>query len=154
MEKKHFLTQDALEKRKVEVEELRTSGRREVAEKISRAKEVGGTDNNAEYDDAKREQSFLEGKIRKLESLIASVEVVNLPPSSPVVKLGSRVVVRDQDGKEERYTIVDGLESNPLNGKISADSPVGRSLLGKKAHAKVSIPVPAGTLTLHILAIE
>lgn len=154
MEKKHFLTREGIEKLHAELEELRTAGRREVAEKIRRAKEMGGTENNAEYDDAKNEQSFLEGKIQKLESQIANAEVIDAPHTTATVKLGSRVKVRDQDGKEDYYTIVDAAEANPLDGRISSDSPVGRSLLGRRVGARVSVPAPAGTLTLHILAVE
>lgn len=154
MEKKHFLTREGLEKLQAELEELRTVGRREVAEKIRHAKEMGGTENNAEYDDAKNEQSFLEGKIQKLESQIANAAVIDAPHTTATVKLGSRARVRDQDGKEESYIIVDGAEADPLDGKISSDSPVGRSLLGRRVGAKVSVPVPAGTLTLHILSVE
>ncbi|MEW6033495.1 MAG: transcription elongation factor GreA [Chloroflexota bacterium] len=154
MEKKHFLTREALDKLQMELEELRSAGRREVAEKIKRAKEMGGTENNAEYDYAKEEQALLEGKILKLESIINSAVVRSSPRSSATVKLGSQVAVRDQDGKEERYIIVDQVEASPLEGKISCDSPVGRALLGKKAGSRVSIPVPAGTLTLRVLRVE
>ena len=154
MEKKHFLTREGLEKLQAELEDLRTTGRREVADKIKRAKEMGGTDNNAEYDDAKNEQSFLEGKIQKLESMINNAVVIGSPHHTATVKLGSRVKVRDQDGREEYYTIVDGAEANTLDGRISNESPVGRSLLGKRVGSKVAVPVPAGTIKLHVLGVE
>ena len=154
MEKHHFLTREGLDKIQVELENLRSEGRQEVAEKIKRAKEMGGTENNAEYDDAKNEQAFLEGKILKLESLLNSTSVLDEANLSTTVHLGSTVVVRDQDGREERYSIVDGAEANPLEGRISFDSPVGKALLSKKAGSRVKVPVPAGTLNLFILSID
>lgn len=154
MEKKHFLTREGLDKLQAELEALRTAGRREIAEKIQRAKEMGGAENNAEYDDAKNQQSFLEGKVQKLESQIANAVVIDSPHSTATVKLGSRIRVRDQDGKEELYTIVDAAEASPLDGKISSEAPVGKALLGRRVGARVSIPVPAGTLALHIISVE
>jgi transcription elongation factor GreA len=154
VEKKHFLTREGLNKLQTELEDLSTTGRREVADKIKRAKEMGGTDNNAEYDDAKNEQSFLEGNIQKLESMINNAVLLDSPHSTATVKLGSKVKVRDQEGREEFYTIVDAAEASPLDGKISNESPVGRSLLGKKTGAKVAVPAPVGTLTFHILSVE
>ncbi len=154
MEKKHFLTREGLDGLQAELEELRTAGRREVADKIKRAKEMGGTENNAEYDDAKNEQFFLEGKVQKLESQIANSVVIDSPHSTATVKLGSRVKVRDQEGREEVYTVVDAAEAKAMEGKISSESPVGKSLLGRRVGAKVAVPVPAGTLTLHIISVE
>lgn len=154
MEKKHFLTRDGLAKLQEELEQLRNAGRRDVADKIKRAKEMGGTENNAEYDIAKNDQSFLEGKILKLESMIANAVIIDEPPSSATIKLGARVVVRDQDGREEHYRIVDPAESDPLDGRISSDSPVGKSLMGRRAGAKVVVPVPAGTITLRVVRVE
>lgn len=154
MEKKHFLTREGLVKLQGELEVLRTAGRQEVAEKIQRAKEMGSTENNAEYDDAKNEQFFLEGKIQKLESMIANAEILEAPHSTATVRLGSKVKVRDQDGRVESFTIVDRAEANSLEGKISNDSPVGKALLGRRVGAKVAVPVPAGTLTLHIAGVE
>ncbi|MBI2857488.1 MAG: transcription elongation factor GreA [Chloroflexi bacterium] len=154
MEKKHFLTREGMENLQAELEALRTQGRKEVAEKIRRAKEMGGTDNNAEYDDAKNEQFFLEGKVQKLESQIANSVIITSPHSTATVKLGSRVKVRDQDGREEIYTLVDAAEARAMDGKISTDSPVGKSLLGRRVGARVAVPVPAGKLTLHIISVE
>lgn len=153
MGKHHFLTREGLAEIEAELEHLRSEGRRELADKIKRAKESGGTENNSEYDDARVELSFLEGRISKLEAQVSNASVIDPSEVSSYVQLGSTVVVRDQDGKEERYYIVDGAESNPLEGKISVDSPVARALLGKKAGSKVGVSVPAGTLKLSIVSV-
>ena len=154
MEKHHFLTRDGLNKIQAELEHLRSEGRREIADKIKQAKDMGGTDNNAEYDDAKNEQAFLEGNILRLESLLNNTSVIDSSDVSVVVQIGSSVVVRDQDGKEEKYSIVDGVEASPLDGRISYDSPVGQALMGKRVSSEVTVPVPAGTLKLFVISIE
>ncbi len=154
-QKETFLTPEGLEKLKAELDHLQTVRRPQVAEQIHRAKELGGTVDNAEYDDAKNEQAFVEGRILTLEGMIKNATLIEeeKTPSS-FVKLGSKVRVRNQDGEEEYYTIVGSVEASPSEGRISNESPVGSALLGKRVGAKVEAQVPAGTLKLKVIAIE
>ena len=154
-QKETFLTPEGLEKLKAELENLETVRRPQVAEQIHRAKELGGTVDNAEYDDAKNEQAFVEGRILTVESMIKSATLIKeeKTPSS-FVKLGSKVRVRNQDGEEEHYTIVGSAEASPSDGKISNESPVGSALLGKRVGDEVEAEAPAGTLKLKLIAIE
>ena len=151
-QKQYFFTSEELARREKELEHLQTVRRPEVAEKIRRSKEMGGTDHNAEYEDAKNEQAFVEGHILELENILKNAVMIQ-PGKADVVKLGSRVTVITQDGKPESYTIVGSTETSPGEGKISHVSPVGRALLGRKKGEKVEVPAPAGTIHLRITAI-
>jgi len=154
-QKETFLTPEGLEKLKAELENLEAVRRPQVAEQIHRAKELGGTVDNAEYDDAKNEQAFVEGRILTLESMIKSATLIKEGKSpSSFVKLGSKVRVRNQDGEEEHYTIVGSAEASPSEGRISNESPVGSALLGKRVGDDVEAEAPAGTLKLKLIAIE
>ena len=154
-EKPVYLTQEGQAELEKELEYLRTARRREIADKISQAKELGTTVNNAEYDDAKREQSFVEGRIRELESLLANAQVVKHETTpSEWVKLGSKVTIVTPDGEEDSYTIVGSAEAHPLAGKISNESPVGRALLGKRVGEEVQVVTPGGVVTYVIRTIE
>jgi len=153
--KEVFLTPEGLQKLKEELERLRSVRRQEVADQIQRAKELGGTANNAEYDDAKNEQAFVEGRILTLEKLIKSATIIpaeHMP--SDTVELGSKVTVMSHDGEQEYYTIVGSTEADPSEGKISNESPVGSALLGKKVGDEVEVHAPAGTLKLKIIRVE
>lgn len=155
VEKGHFLTKEGLAKLEAELEYFRTTRRQEVAEKIQRAKELGGTENNAEYENAKDEQFFVEGHILDLENMIKNAIVIaaEKKPASQV-KLGSRVKVQNQDGKQEIYTLVDIMEANPTDGKISYKSPVGKALMERKKGDMVDVSVPSGLLKLKILEVK
>jgi transcription elongation factor GreA len=154
-QKETFLTPEGLEKLKAELEHLQSVRRPQVAEQIHKAKELGGTVDNAEYDDAKNEQAFVEGRILTLEGMIKSATLIQEEKSpSKYVKLGSKVTVRNQDGEEEQYVIVGSAEASPAEGKISNESPVGSALLGKKVGNEVEAQVPAGTLKLKVVSIE
>ena len=154
-QKEVFLTPEGLEKLKAELEHLRSVRRQQVAEQIHRAKELGGTVDNAEYDDAKNEQAFVEGRILTLEKMIKNAILIEEEKSpSKWVKLGSKVTVRNQDGEEEHYTIVGSAEASPSDGRISNESPVGSALMGKRVGDAVEAQVPAGTLKLEVISIE
>ncbi len=154
-QKEVFLTPEGLEKLKAELEHLRSVRRQQVAEQIHRAKELGGTVDNAEYDDAKNEQAFVEGRILTLEKMIKNATLIEEEKSpSKWVKLGSKVTVRNQDGEEEHYTIVGSAEASPSDGKISNESPVGSALMGKRVGSVVKAKIPAGTLKLEVITIE
>lgn len=154
-EKEVFLTAEGLERLKAELEYLQTVRRHEVASQIQRAKEMGSTVNNAEYDDAKNQQAFVEGRILTLEKMIENATIIRAGESAlDKVEPGARVTVRNQDGGEENYTIVGSAEANPSEGKISNESPVGRALLDKEVGDEVQVEVPAGVLKLTVIKIE
>jgi transcription elongation factor GreA len=153
-QKKIHVTKQGLAKMETELNQLLTVQRSEVADKIKRAREVGGTENNAEYDDAKNEQAFIEGRILMLENTIRNAEVIESPAVPGLVELGDTVLIQNQDGKIEQFTIVGSTEANPVEGKISNESPVGRALLGKKAGAKVEVKTPAGLFKLLIMEVS
>ena len=146
MPKDVILTPEGLEKLKSELEELTTTKRREVAERIKDAREYGDISENSEYDDAKNEQAMLEARIASLEEKLRSATVVDASElSGDVVQVGSVVKVKDgQSGKSETYSIVGSAEANPAEKKLSNESPVGRALLGHKARDKVKVQLPNG----------
>ena len=150
-----FLTPEGLEKLKAELDHLRSVRRQQVADQIHRAKELGGTVDNAEYDDAKNEQAFVEGRILTLEKMIRNVALIQEQKApSKTVRLGSKVRVRNPDGEEEHYTIVGSAEASPTEGKISNESPVGRALMDRRVGDTVEAHIPAGRLKLKLIAIE
>lgn len=153
-QKEVFLTPEGLEKLKTELEYLRAVRRQEVAEQIRKAKEAGSTVNNAEYDDAKNQQAFVEGRILTLERMIKNASIIAEGLPSDQVKLGSKVTVRNQDGEEEHYIIVGSAEVNPSEGKISNESPIGQALLGKRVGEWIQVEVPAGVIKLTVTEIK
>jgi len=152
--KKIIVTQEGLDKLKTELEHLVSVKREEVAAKIKRAREMGGTENNAEYEDAKNEQAFIEGRILMLENTLKNAAVIESPAIPGVVELGDKVLIQNQDGKIDQFTLVGSAEANPANGKISNESPVGRALLGKKVGDEVEVQTPAGKLKLLIIEVS
>lgn len=153
VEKPVPLTREGLVKLEQELEHLRTVRRQEVAGRIHQAKELASTQNNAEYDDAKNEQAFVEGRILTLEKMIQNAVIIEERHSTRV-ELGSKVSVATADGKGQHYTIVGSAEASPKDGRISNESPVGRALLGKAVGQEVQVEVPAGVLRLTITAID
>jgi transcription elongation factor GreA len=140
-----ILTPEGLERLKDELQELQTTRRREVAERIKEAREFGDISENSEYDDAKNEQAMLESRIAALEEKLRSATVVQAEDiSTDVVGVGSRVKVKDESGKSETYTIVGSTEASPAEKKLSNESPVGRALIGHKRNDVVSVQVPRG----------
>jgi len=155
VQKEVFLTPEGLERLKSELEHLSSVRRQQVADQIHRAKELGGTADNAEYDDAKNEQAFVEGRILTLENLIMNAVIIEAEKSTPnKVKLGTKVTVISQDGDHEYYAIVGSAEADPSQGKISNESPAGQALLGKRVGDKAKVRAPAGTSELLVIAIE
>jgi transcription elongation factor GreA len=153
-EKEVFLTQEGLQKIKEELDYLHLHRRNEVAEKIRLAKETGSTVNNAEYDDAKNEQAFVEGRILTLETMIKNAKIIEEDTHSDKVKLGSHVTVKNDDGEKEEYVIVGSAEASPQNGKISNESPIGKALMGKKVGQAAQVKAPAGTIKLTVAKIK
>ena len=148
MSKDVILTPEGLQKLKVELEDLQTVRRREVAERIKEAREFGDISENSEYDDAKNEQAMLEARIASLEEKLRSASVIDASElDSDVVRVGSHVTVKDQgSGKSLKYTIVGSTEANPSENRLSNESPVGKALLGRKKGDSVKVQLPNGKI--------
>jgi transcription elongation factor GreA len=146
MSKDVILTPEGLEKLKVELAELQTTKRREVAERIKDAREFGDISENSEYDDAKNEQAMLEARIAALEDKLRSASVIDSSElSKDQVRVGSVVNVKDESsGKSLQYVIVGSTEANPSENKLSNESPVGQALLGRKRNDVVAVNLPNG----------
>ena len=136
-----------------ELHRLKTIERPANSAAIGEARAHGDLSENAEYEDAKNEQAFVEGRIAQLESLIKNATLIDENHSTDHVQIGSTVSVESDDGKET-FTIVGSAEAKPTEGRISNESPVGRSLLGRKKGEKVLVKVPAGDFTYKITSIS
>lgn len=154
--KKVVMTHDGLKKMEQELENLKTVRRKEVAEKIKEARGQGDLSENAEYDAAKEEQGEIESRIVQLENLLRNAEVIDEDVlKMDVVNLGSKVTVLDVEFDEEmEYTIVGSTEADPMNGRISNESPLGMALLGQKVGATVMADTPDGEVAFKILNIQ
>ena len=133
--------------------EMTNVRRTEVAARIHDAKEHGDLSENAEYEDAKNQQAFLEGRIQTLEAIIKNATIIDEHHSTEHVQIGSTVTVDGDDGTET-YTIVGSAEAKPSAGKISNESPVGRALLGRRKGDKIVVHVPAGDRTYKVVTIS
>ena len=151
-----LLTREGLKRLEEELHELRTHRRAEVAAAIRDAQEVGFAQTDAQYEEAKNQQAFLEGRIREIELLLERAEVIDEAAAhrSTEVRVGSSVSVRGSDRKVRTYHVVGPAEADPAEGRISHESPVGRALLGKKRGDSVVVAAPAGDLELTIVSIE
>jgi transcription elongation factor GreA len=148
-----YLSKEGLEQLRKELDELVNQRRAEVAARIHEAKEHGDISENAEYEDAKNEQAFVEGRIQSLSALIKNAVVIDQNHSTTHVQIGSTVTLKSDDGKE-KFTIVGSAEAAPAEGRISNESPVGRALLGRKKGDTVVVTVPAGDTSYKILSIS
>ena len=148
-----YISRDGLEKLRAELDEMVNVRRAEVANRIAEAKEHGDISENAEYEDAKNEQAFIEGRIQSLSLLIKNAIIIDAEHSTTHVQVGSTVELDGSRGRE-RYTIVGSAEASPAEGRISNESPVGRALLGRRTGEKVTVAVPAGDLVYTIVAIS
>jgi len=151
------LTKDGLQKLERELEHLKHVRRPEVADRIRQSKELASTQNNAEYDDAKNEQAFVEGRILTLEKLMQDAVIIDEEEAhhTTTVKIGSTVSVSEGQGKAEQlFTIVGSAEAAPKEGKISNESPVGQALLGKRVGDEIQVDVPKGVLRYTISKIS
>jgi transcription elongation factor GreA len=155
-EKQVILTQEGLIKLEEELEFLKAVKRREVAERIKVAIGYGDISENSEYEDAKNEQAFIEGRIMTLEKMLRNARIINSDEvDTSTVSVGAIVTLQDMEFNEKvEYTIVGTAESDPLNNKISNESPVGRAILGKKKGVSVDVNVPAGVISYKILEIR
>jgi transcription elongation factor GreA len=155
-DKELLISQEGLKKLEAELEYLTTVKRREVAERIKTAREFGDISENSEYEDAKNEQAFIEGRIQSIEKMLRQARVVNDADQDPeVVHIGSRVCVLDLDERiEEDYLIVGATEADPMKNRISNESPVGKALLGARVGQEVEVSAPVGKIRLKVLEIS
>jgi transcription elongation factor GreA len=151
-----FLTREGFNKLQEELEFLRTQKRQEIAQRLHEAMEGGELIENAEYEAAKNEQAFVEGRIKELELLLATAKVIDeAPVAADTVQIGSKVTIKEENTKEkEFYTIVGAAEANPAMARISNESPLGRALLNRKVGDKVQVDAPAGSFTVQIVKVE
>jgi transcription elongation factor GreA len=148
------LTKDGLAKIQKELDELVTVRRAELAQKIHDAKELVGAQNAPEYEDARNEQAFVEGRILTLENIIQNAVLIEEQHDHQRVSLGSTVTVTNHKGEKSHYTIVGSAEADPKEGKISNESPVGMALLGKSVGDEAQVNAPAGILRWTIVSID
>ena len=146
MSRESVITKEGLEKLKDEIETLSTVKRREVAERIKEAREFGDISENAEYDDAKNEQALLEQRISQLEERLRRSTVIDSKDiDTTEVGVGTTVHVKDQkSGDSQKFQIVGSAEADPMEQKLSNESPIGRALMGHKRNEVVSVDVPRG----------
>ena len=155
-EKVFPMTKEGKEKLEQELEMLKTVKRKEVVERIKIARSFGDLSENSEYDSAKEEQAFVEGRITTLENMIRNAKIIEESESdSDTVTLGKSVTfIELPNGDEETYSIVGSAEADPFEGKISNDSPIAKSLLGKKIGDEVVVHTPGGDMNVRITAIK
>lgn len=154
IDKPVYLTREGKAKLEEELKRRQDTERTAIAERIKQAKDLGDLSENAEYDAAKQEQAFNEGRIRELNYMINNAQIFEESNGGKVVNLGSTVTVREEDGEEVTYTIVGSSEASPRDYKISNESPVGKALLGKAARSKVTVETPGGSYKLTIVKIK
>jgi transcription elongation factor GreA len=154
--KKNYLSKEGYEKLDKELRDLKTRGRKEIAEEISEARSKGDLSENAEYDAAKEAQGHLEKRIAELENTLATATIIDDREidSSKAYVLSTVTILNKKTNKEMKYTLVSKDEADFKQGKISVDSPIGRAILGKEVGDVVNVKVPAGTLELELLNIE
>lgn len=159
MEKDVILTREGLQKLKDELDNLKTVRRKEVSERLKTAIDFGDISENAEYDDAKNEQAFIEGRIKTIETMLRNVRIIDEDDASEDtrghVRLGSKVRVLDIElDDEETYRIVGSTEANPMQNTISNESPLGQALIGHAAGDEVEVDAPVGRIVYRILSVE
>ena len=153
MDKPVYLTAEGKTALEEELTHLKMVRRPEVADRIQQAKLDGDVSESGEYEDAKNEQAWVEGRIRTLEHMLQNSRIIQ-GTSSDVVSLGSRVSIKDSHGEKLDYTIVGPAEANPRASRISNESPVGKALMGKKKGDKVRADTPGGVEEFTILKVE
>ncbi len=150
----NVISPEGLEALKAQLEELEQQGRRAIAERIKTAREWGDLKENAEYHDAKNEQAHLETKIARLRERISRSVVVEEAPTDGVVGFGSTVTLRDDQGAENTWQIVGSHEAAPAEGRLSADSPVARAVLGRRPGEQAQVELPRGRRTLTVVSVQ
>lgn len=152
-----YLTKEGYKKIQAELDHLRDVKRKEVAQRLREAAEnsLGEFVEDAEFEAAKNEQSFVEGRIKELELILANARVIKKSrKKNGVVEIGSSVTIKEGRRKEEDYIIVGAAEANPRDGKISYESPLGKALIGKKEGDRVEVDAPSGAFKVRIIKVN
>lgn len=150
-----YLTPEGLTKLQDELEHLRTTRRSEVADRLHAAMDEGDIEENAEYDEAKNEQAFVEGRILTVKAILNNYELIDENDVEiDEISLGNTVTVKEGDEESEKYHLVGAAEADPTQGRISNESPLGRALLGRRVGDTVQVSAPAGLLTFRVVNIE
>ena len=152
MKKQFHLTKEGVDELKLECDGL-IAQRPVIAERIKTAREFGDLAENAEYTSARQEQERVEGRIAEIEHILLNVEVIKKPRGDSKVQLGSKVTLKGDSGKQKEFQVVGTVEADPMNGKISDESPIGQALLGKKVGDAVEIKTPAETAAYKVVDI-
>jgi len=156
MPNSNFLTKEGFQKLQEELEYLRTKKRMEVADRLHEAMEGGELIENAEYEAAKNEQAFVEGRIQELEVLLATAQIIEdggKPKKNEAIQVGAKVTIKEGNFEAETFTIVGAAEANPREGKISNESPIGKAILGHKLGDVVKVETPGGTYNVKIVKV-
>ncbi|HMZ06615.1 MAG TPA: transcription elongation factor GreA [Anaerolineales bacterium] len=152
----NFLTKEGYQKLQEELDHLRTTKRQEVAERLHEAMEGGELIENAEYEAAKNEQAFVEGRIQELELLLATAQIIEdngKHKKTDSIQVGTKVTIKEGNFEAETFTIVGAAEANPRDGKISNESPIGKAILGRKVGDTVKVETPGGTYNVKIIKV-
>jgi transcription elongation factor GreA len=149
-----YLTQEGMVRLQEELEQLRGPRRREIAQRLRSAIQMGDLSENADYHKAKEDQAFLEGRVLELEHLIRNAVIIEKNPATGAVTLGHRVTIQEGDSPPEEYHLVGAKEADPRNGKISNESPMGRALADRRVGDVVEVEAPSGKLKFKILRID
>jgi len=152
---KNYLTQEGYDKLQKELDFLRKERRQEVAARLREASDGEDLIENAEYEAAKNEQAFVEGRIKELEILLATAKIITENNHNDTIQIGSKVTIREEGiDEKESFVIVGAAEANPSEGKISNESPLGKALLGHKKDEEVTVEAPSGSFNVKILKIN
>ena len=153
----NFLTKEGFNKLQEELDHLRTVKRQEVAERLHEAMEGGELIENAEYEAAKNEQAFVEGRIQELDMLLATAQIIEASngkgKKTDAIQVGSKVTIKEGNYEAETFTIVGAAEANPREGKISNESPIGKAILNHKVGDTVKVETPGGTYNVKIIKV-
>ena len=145
MNETKYLTPEGKAKLEAELEELRTTGRLELAERLKHAISMGDLSENADYHKAKEDQGFMEGRIQEIEAILSNSKVIETKSKYDEVTLGARITIKEADYPPETYHLVGSNEANPREGRISHESPIGKALIGHKSGETVEATLPNGT---------
>jgi transcription elongation factor GreA len=155
MHEQEYLTAEGLKKLESELEHLKTVRRAEVAQRLHEAMAEGEVEENPEYDEAKNEQAFVEGRILEIETILANAVLIENKGPAHEVRLGSRITVQEVGSRTpEHYILVGSAEADPMNGKISNESPLGKAVLGKKVNDTFVIQAPSGQIKFRVTNIS
>ena len=155
MQEQEFLTPEGLKKLEEELEYLKSVRRAEVAQRLHDAMEEGEVEENPEYEDAKNEQAFVEGRILTIETILGNAVLIEHKGPAHEIRLGSKVTIAEEGSSDkEHYVIVGSAEADPAGGKISNESPLGRALLGHKTHDEIMVQTPDGPIKYRVASVS